>query len=354
MAINGTSNDDTLTGTSGADVVNGGAGDDIIFGYAGNDVLNGGTGDDVLFGGAGADSLNGGVGDDYLDGGAGADILTGGAGDDMLTGGGGADVFKFGAGFGADVITDLGGTDRIDLTAITSVTSLANLRFQQVGNNVVVVVPGANGGTIVVEGSTVNFVRNHIDVACLLRGTQVLTPAGEVAVETLEIGDEVMTIDGSAKSIKWIGRRGYARAFVEGNKRIAPVKFSAGSLSEAVPSRDLFVSPDHAVLVGNALVPAHLLVNGAAVQQVENLDQVEYFHIEFDAPDVIFTDGMATESYVDHGNRHMFSNYAEYVALYGEPSADLVGKRRFDLVDDGAALEAARACFVTDKASQAA
>ena len=55
LALNGTSNPDTL---------NGGQGDDILFGNGGADTLNGGAGFDILIGGAGADNLTGGAGND--------------------------------------------------------------------------------------------------------------------------------------------------------------------------------------------------------------------------------------------------------------------------------------------------
>lgn len=52
----------TLVGTSGADVLNGRKGADILYGAAGNDSLSGGNGDDTLMGGAGNDYLHGDAG----------------------------------------------------------------------------------------------------------------------------------------------------------------------------------------------------------------------------------------------------------------------------------------------------
>jgi len=46
---------DTLTGTSGDDIVGGGAGNDVLYGYGGDDILLDGTGSDQLYGGAGRD-----------------------------------------------------------------------------------------------------------------------------------------------------------------------------------------------------------------------------------------------------------------------------------------------------------
>ena len=76
---------DTVAGTSGADMVFGQNGDDTATGLAGNDLLCGGSGNDVLNGGDGADTLVGGMGNDRLTGGLGADRFVGGAGTDTAT-----------------------------------------------------------------------------------------------------------------------------------------------------------------------------------------------------------------------------------------------------------------------------
>jgi VCBS repeat-containing protein len=90
--ISGTTQDDTLTGTDGTDVLLGGNGDDTLDGGDGNDLLLAGNGDDTLDGGDGSDLLLAGNGDDTLDGGDGSDLLSGGNGDDTLDGGDGSDL----------------------------------------------------------------------------------------------------------------------------------------------------------------------------------------------------------------------------------------------------------------------
>jgi Ca2+-binding RTX toxin-like protein len=84
VELRGGNGNDTITGSSVADIIGGAGGRDRLTGGAGNDTLNGGAGRDLLFGGAGNDSLSGGAGRDRLDGGAGDDAMSGGAGADQF------------------------------------------------------------------------------------------------------------------------------------------------------------------------------------------------------------------------------------------------------------------------------
>jgi len=124
--INGTLNDDTLTGNATDNFLFGDAGNDTLFlaendgildGWTGDDTLVGNSGNDLLFGFTGNDSLTGGAGNDLLAGEAGDDILNGygqtGFEYDFLVGGTGADDFVLGdssgafyQGFGFATITD--------------------------------------------------------------------------------------------------------------------------------------------------------------------------------------------------------------------------------------------------------
>src|ERR1700759_677753 len=62
--INGTDDNDTLTGTACGDQISGRDGNDTIFGLAGNDDLKGNDGNDKIDGGAGNDKIDGGKGID--------------------------------------------------------------------------------------------------------------------------------------------------------------------------------------------------------------------------------------------------------------------------------------------------
>ena len=191
-----------------------------------------------------------------------------------------------------------------------------------------------NGGTIFdslgdeAQFSTLpSFGNVEIDtgVACYCPGTLIATARGEVPVERLSIGDKVMTASGSLRPIKWIGTRSYGGRFIMGRKDILPVCFKAGSLGDDAPRHDLWISPRHAMYFenesGSVLVEAKDLINGVSIVQAEQVDEVEYFHIELETHDVILAEGALSETFVDDDSRAMFHNAHEYALLYPEDVA---------------------------------
>jgi hypothetical protein len=81
-----------------------------------------------------------------------------------------------------------------------------------------------------------------------------------VAVE-LNRGDLVVTADGRTVMVDWLGVQTISLKFAD-KLRVLPIRIKTGALAENVPSRDLLVSPDHALLVEGALIQAGALVNG--------------------------------------------------------------------------------------------
>jgi len=140
---------------------------------------------------------------------------------------------------------------------------------------------------------------------CFCSGTQIATPAGEVPVETLTVGDRVLTASGAARPIVWIG----SRILRNPSREQWPVRVSAGTFGENRPARDLWLSPGHAVclsVVDEVFVPVGELINGATIAQVE-VPQVTYWHVELETHDVLLAEGLPTESYMDAGNRAWFA-----------------------------------------------
>jgi autotransporter-associated beta strand protein len=195
---------------------------------------------------------------------------------------------------------------------------------------------GIGSGTLITENQ----------VACYCRGTGIATAHGEVPVERLAIGDLVMTASGALRPIKWIGTRSYGGRFIMGRKDILPICFKAGSLDDNVPTRDLWISPHHAMYFenerGGVLVEAKDLINGVSIVQADHVEEVEYFHIELDTHDIIVAEGALSETFIDDDSRAMFHNAEEYAALY---PGDVRHAARYcaPRLDDGYEVEAARA-----------
>jgi len=151
---------------------------------------------------------------------------------------------------------------------------------------------------------------------CYCKATLILTEHGEVAVEDLAIGDRIVTRFGGIRSIKWIGRRSYNGRFIIGQKDALPIVIKAGALETDTPRRDLWVSPHHAMLLDGLLIEARDLVNGTTIIQMQSVESVDYFHIEFEEHDAMLAEGAWAESFLDDDNRNLFQNAEDYAALY--------------------------------------
>ncbi|MDR6953266.1 hypothetical protein J2X65_002627 [Ancylobacter sp. 3268] len=154
---------------------------------------------------------------------------------------------------------------------------------------------------------------------CFLTGTHIATPEGERLVEDLVIGDLVLTAAGETRPVRWIGRQTMHRQFGE-PARVWPIQIAAGALDDNLPRYDLFVSPDHALLIDGLLVQAGALVNGTSVTRHRPAEvRFTYYHIELEDHALVLAEGVPAETFVDNMARRRFDNYAEFEALYGEP-----------------------------------
>ena len=149
------------------------------------------------------------------------------------------------------------------------------------------------------DDSDTGFV-NASSIPCFVAGTLIRTPEGERPVESLEPGDLVMTRDEGAMPLRWIGSR---RVAAEGD--FAPILIQADALGK---HRNLLVSPQHRILLrdayaellfgeGEVLAAAKDLVNGFSITRRPG-GMVTYVHLLFDRHQVIYSEGLATESFL--------------------------------------------------------
>jgi len=191
---------------------------------------------------------------------------------------------------------------------VSSLSSAALIAAAQSGQSVVGQI-GAITGSVLATGTYLDFTTSGAFtgvLACFALGTRILTTEGEMAVERLRVGDLLPgQVSGQRRRICWIGRRTVHVARHPRPWDVAPVRICAGALAPGRPHRDLLLSPDHAILVGGALIPVRYLINGASIVQ-EWTETIVYLHVELDTHDVLLAEGLPCESYLDTGNRAAF------------------------------------------------
>ncbi len=136
-------------------------------------------------------------------------------------------------------------------------------------------------------------------IACFVRGSHIETKAGPRVIETLQAGDMVRTKDHGFQPIRWIGSTTCA---AKGD--LAPILFRKGAVGN---ERDLKVSPNHRMMLSDwradmlfgqaeVLAPAKALVNDHSILRVEG-GEAEYFHMMFDQHEIVFSEGVPSESF---------------------------------------------------------
>lgn len=292
---------------SNADLVLAGAGDDTVFAGAGDDTILGDDGNDQLFGMQGRDSIDGGAGNDILDGGIEADTLIGGAGNDTINvsqgdsavGGDGDDFFVLTdtGEIATDTITIVGGEGGEiagDTLWLGPDARKSDITFSNPDD----LAGGLSGSFTLTNGTVVNFSEIE-NIICFTPGARILTQWGERPVETLRLGDLVVTRDHGLQPIRWIGKR-TVRALGD----FAPISVASGVTGGREP---LLVSPQHRLLFTGyqaellfgereVLIAAKHLVNDHDVI-VSPQDEVTYIHIMFHRHEIIYADGIGTESF---------------------------------------------------------
>ncbi len=307
-----------VSANSLADTVTGGEGDDVIRGGEGADSLDGGDDADSLFGGADGDTLLGGDGDDTIDGGAGDDLQTGGDGFDTFIVSAGDDTisdFNTGAGQNFDD-GDQTNNDFVDLAPYydTFFEARADLADDGLlnqsnatdskGRNVDYGDNTALPGTIAMPGTApADLTFDNINVACFTRGAMIATPDGERPVQTLRIGDLVVTRDGPPQTIRWIGARRLDADMLVRMPKLRPIRLETSVFGSTTP---LIVSPQHRMLLLGAtvelmfgeeevLVKAVDLIGRPGVERLPAQD-LEYWHFACDAHEIVYVSGAPTET----------------------------------------------------------
>ena len=158
-------------------------------------------------------------------------------------------------------------------------------------------------------------------VTCFLAGTRIATPCGERAVEDLRPGDTLLTADGAALPVRFIGVQTVATHFAD-PLRVLPIRVCAGALGVDTPRRDLLISPGHALLLDGLLIQAGALVNGSSIAQVAAMpERFRYYHVELPCHAAILAEGAPAESFLDGLEDLGFDNARDRALAPGEAPA---------------------------------
>jgi hypothetical protein len=182
-------------------------------------------------------------------------------------------------------------------------------------------------------------------VGCYLTGTRLASPEGAVRVEDVAVGSMVLTANGDSRAVRWVGHRSYNCAQAPDPAVVWPIQIKPGAFADGQPSRDLWLSPGHAILVGGVLIHAERLVNGATIVQVPR-QEVHYWHVELDSHDVLLAEDLPAESYLDMGNRLSFANGGEFVEAHPDFRPKHWAETCVPLVLEGPELERAKSTLL--------
>jgi len=115
---------------------------------------------------------------------------------------------------------------------------------------------------------------------CFLAGSMIETPGGEVAVEDLQINDQVVAyVDGKAetRAIIWAGRRHFTvNPDLSDDLAGYPVRIRKDAIADGVPSMDLLVTPEHCLFLDGKFVPARMQVNGTSIIYDRTITAYDY------------------------------------------------------------------------------
>jgi len=199
-----------------------------------------------------------------------------------------------------------------------------------------------DAGQIVGTDTDATGTYGFLAAPCFCSGTHVATEDGAARVEDLKVGERVLSLFGCSVPVVWIGHRRINCRRHPKPTDIWPIRVSRSAFGDGQPHADLWLSPDHAVFINGVLIPIRYLVNAKTVAQ-EPVDEVIYWHVELGQHDVIFAEGLATESYLDTGNRGAFANGAPAVQMHPDFALRVwETKACAPLVRDGVELETAR------------
>ena len=262
-----------------------------------------------------------------IDAGAGDDTITMGAGDDSITSGSGYDEVVLTAAGGADTISDFDISDddndgffndQLDVSDLAGGTGPDGaIRTHDVtvaddgSGNALLTFP--SGEKVVLEGVAPAQMASHAQlmsagIPCFTPGVMLATSRGNVPAGQIRVGDLLQTADNGYQPVIWTGKRTLSPAELRQRPNLRPYCLRPNGLLS--PERPMLLSPQHRLLVnkrtfakdvhfGESFLSAKLLaeVDVQCSQRLLADCGVTYVHLMTERHEVIFAEGIATETF---------------------------------------------------------
>jgi len=145
-------------------------------------------------------------------------------------------------------------------------------------------------------------------IVCFTPGTLIATPTGSQPIETLSVGDLVITADNGLQAIRWIGTKHITGVRLQAYPHLRPIRIRAHAFGHNRPDRDLLVSPQHRMFLRShqaqlmfgeveILAPAKGLLNDKTILVDTHITNIDYIHILFDSHQLVLANGTWSESF---------------------------------------------------------
>jgi hypothetical protein len=180
------------------------------------------------------------------------------------------------------------------------VAQIEKIDFQGGASSIVSPIDSDGGGTV-----------------CYAKGTLILTKNGYVPIEDMKAGQHIITKGkihqcshvkekDSIQHVVWISKFKLKHL----NSKTKPICIQKNAFG-SMPFQDLYVSPDHSLVINGKMVRAKRLLNGTTIHQPD-CSEVTYYHLECYEHTAIVANGVIAESYLELNNRRIFEHSLKY------------------------------------------
>lgn len=150
-------------------------------------------------------------------------------------------------------------------------------------------------------------------VPCYLKGTKILTNKGYIPIENLTpdhfvmtcgdiYGDNVINCITKYRRVKWVGQL----TIKHPKNEVQPICIKHDTYGPKLPINDLYVSPDHNIILNRKLFSAASLINNKTICRINKSHRISYYHVELDRHSAIVAEGIQAESYKNVNNKFVF------------------------------------------------